>query len=763
MSLKVWLPLTGNAENKGSLPVSPVVNGATVNTSGKLGKCYSFDGNDDYISLTDSALYPVLKGDTQPFSIAMWIYHADSTRAILFGDYNLTGSVSFNIELTTAHIVRFYWAGSPDYATNVAVASAGWTHIVITYDGSQLKTYKDGVLSNIRDGTLTALNKTTGAYYLGRDSRTGTTALNGRLNDFRIYDHVLSIAEIKDLAKGLILHYKLDSANNNLLNMTPKLYSSTSYNAYQLQLTENLVANQTYTLQFWDVNVSHTGKDAASLGLSVYWGGGSVSLATRNGTSYFTNGHSDYMAITFTPSSSQASGSGATNAWLNIYNSVPSASGTMSMRIGAWKIEKGSVASPYTGTAAECGNIIEDCSGNGYNATVTGSIDMVSSAKNSCAVHMNNTSTANKILGPAFPADTPLTVSLWVKCSKSNQVIFAEYTSDIEFGIYSSLGTYNTKTSKNLFNLDNFTADAWNHVVVTKNGTTYGMYINGIAKTTSSTANYYTHTTDLWLLNRNANTSYAANASISDFRVYATLLSAEDIQELYLTEARVDNGENIQAYNFSEAATEAINNTGIITGHEIYESPFVDTLKYDKTIYTEPDGSKWVRIFHHNNPASTLFSSSSVWRKGVYVNENVWFDIYGNVELAPKYELMVKQKTTSSASEVKYRWIQNVSPLTAVWDDVKPANVTRITTSGYTDGTFGGLFISNNNTHMVIANSNSSNWYGATGSWTAYQSGIPGYPSTTITSGYMDIYLRIYTNAKFMKNTGFAAKHLIEM
>ncbi|MBR2166938.1 MAG: hypothetical protein IJ920_01165 [Paludibacteraceae bacterium] len=34
-------------------------------------------------------------------------------------------------------------------------------------------------------------------FYLGRDYRTGTTALNGKINDFRIYDHCLSPRECK--------------------------------------------------------------------------------------------------------------------------------------------------------------------------------------------------------------------------------------------------------------------------------------------------------------------------------------------------------------------------------------------------------------------------------------------------------------------------------------------------------------------------------------------------------------------------------------
>ena len=33
---------------------------------------------------------------------------------------------------------------------------------------------------------------------------------NGKLNDVRIYDHSLSPKEVKEISKGLILHYKLD-------------------------------------------------------------------------------------------------------------------------------------------------------------------------------------------------------------------------------------------------------------------------------------------------------------------------------------------------------------------------------------------------------------------------------------------------------------------------------------------------------------------------------------------------------------------------
>ena len=105
---------------------------------------------------------------------------------------------------------------------------------------------------------------------------------------------------------------------------------------------------------------------------------------------------------------------------------------------------------------------------------------------------------------------------------------------------------------------------------------------------------------------------------------------------------------------------------------------------------------------------------------------------------------MVKQKSTSSDTEKKYRWIQYANPLTATWEQVKPGTVTNITTSGYTNGGYGGLYKLNSNTYFVIANGTKGNWFGAIGAWSTYNGGIPGYPNTSITTGYLDLYIRLY-------------------
>lgn len=174
-----------------------------------------------------------------------------------------------------------------------------------------------------------------------------------------------------------------------------------------------------------------------------------------------------------------------------------------------------------------------------------------------------------------------------------------------------------------------------------------------------------------------------------------------------------------------------VGKNGILT-----ESDFLEL------VHTEPDGSKWLHVFHHNNPAAQLFASNDDFENGVYKNKDMWFFV-NYCKSFTKWEFLWIQNIESTNPITKYRWIQSVSPFGTSYDAVKPSAVTRITTSGYTDGTFGGLWRINSGTYLCVANNSSGNWFGATGCWNSYEGGIPGYPNTAVVSGCIDLYIRI--------------------
>lgn len=157
-----------------------------------------------------------------------------------------------------------------------------------------------------------------------------------------------------NIIKAGIIKASGSGINPNMLRLTPRSYNTASYNAYQFNMSTNMTAGSKYTIQLWDVNVSHTGKTSAQLGVNVYWGGGMNSECSWS----VPTGHADYLVATFTAQNG-GSASDSNNLWLNIYNSVPNADGTRTMSIGKWKLESGSIGTPYSINENDYSNIQE--------------------------------------------------------------------------------------------------------------------------------------------------------------------------------------------------------------------------------------------------------------------------------------------------------------------------------------------------------------------------------------------------------------------
>lgn len=96
--------------------------------------------------------------------------------------------------------------------SNVANYRDGlWHHLAVTFDGSQCLLYVDGEYAG-KAKTYRAPTTTADKYIRFGGGYANKTQYDivGSMNDFRVYDECLSAAEIRDIAKALVCHYKLD-------------------------------------------------------------------------------------------------------------------------------------------------------------------------------------------------------------------------------------------------------------------------------------------------------------------------------------------------------------------------------------------------------------------------------------------------------------------------------------------------------------------------------------------------------------------------
>ena len=652
MALQVWLPLNGNLKDQGLADINLINSGATISSEGKIGQCYSFDGSDDYLYTSN---YTNLGNN---FSVTCWVYfNIISTGCIL-----CTRSATYGglfIYLTSGNMVidptaSSFSNGVNRWTTTFTPQTETWYHLVITRTPTEISYYIDGELRQTK--TVTYGDNYGNTLTIGCRSTNGESRgvfLNGKLNDLRIYNHCLSPKEIKEISKGLVLHYKLDSQQNlinfdlsttnytitNYANRTPGTISNGTYYVVGHQdstyidtffaITSNqyidLASDTDYYLSFYCKCKNDT---------DTFFGNGSVNQAN---TMLIGTSGNKFKPLTTVYIGKQYDGlvvlkihTGTDTQYkISIGFDTPNLFG-----IGSF-IQFSSIAltTIEPSNILDDSNTIHDCSGYQNDGIIIGNSSSNVSPRYSSAISMNNTGTTNHIETDLLSfSDNIVSVSFWVKSAKaSNHVLFA-YPGKIVVGQLSNLMCVQP-TGSGMFNLNNFKNNDWNHVVAIRNGDSYQLFINGSQETRSTSSNYYVHNGNkVWLLNRNYNTYYAANAIMSDVRLYTTVLSEEDIKELYNTSAVVDNLGNDYCYQFEELMKnielnpplDSFNHTSgvsqfdgkdlVFTGKGSSYSNFIEvdvskTLTYDIT-FSNQEGSWFLIGFERYDENKTSVSNS---------------------------------------------------------------------------------------------------------------------------------------------------------
>lgn len=591
MPLQIWLPLTDGIENQGLMDLKFTSQNTTISNVGKLGQCYQFSNPDkSYIGVTGIDVAPTA------WSVAAWICPEQSASSNMW-IVAINGTQANNFKFALSIYSRYFGIriNASDYRSPTRATLGEWYHVCATYISNTVKLYVDGEL--VTTDTNTATPGDTHNFNIGR--RQGDAGyFTGKVNDVRVYDHVLSAREVYELAKGLVIHYPLNMnwGRANILKTVPSYFSRTSYQVYRAPLLENLVAGTTYTVQLWDIDITHSDKTADELGTRIYWGGGTIPLYTWMGTDYIVNGHADYLTATFTITAAQASKPDAVNPWLNIYNSPPASTASKSMTIGRWKLEKGSTPTPWQPCVDDIGYtlpMVYDTSGNGYNAEMTTNLVMSdSTARNTVSTQFDADQhiVVSNIVKTAVYADS-YTFSWWAKFNYESNRMMWGFADGNRFNLYMSgkvfyLNTNNGSTNsfETAVSATQYGDNQWHHFALTGDGIATKLYIDGEFKHDAATYVGLTGTTIVFN-GYNQTSSYNFNGSLSDFRMYANPLSAADIKSLYEVGAAITDSEVILVPGefLEDEDIPKIRKTGVFQAEEILEDSAVsietDALK----------------------------------------------------------------------------------------------------------------------------------------------------------------------------------------
>ena len=554
MSLVVWLPLTKDLRQQGLSNVTATNNGATFNSAGKLGGCYSFDGSNDNLAYT-----PNVDG-LETFSIALWLCPNASTPTGAF--FSLERDTYWQVTFNGANVgIRdnsIGWNGTrKNYSSGTYTANV-WTHLVVTYNKGILKIYRDGNLLNTNTVGGTKLN--TGI----NNARVGSAVQDGyyyagKINDVRFYDHCLSQMEVKELAKGLILHYPLNRqgwGQENLLKNSNFLQGTNGMQGYMA--TSATCTKQTDCMKV--VSTSASGGFYTSNFNSITTGDMTTFSADVKANSNMTiyigtdgSGNGSCQAYTVGTSWQRISISKAkttNNANLRIYGN-----GTFYAK--NLKYELGSIATPWCPNSSDAlattmglnSTTEYDSSGFGNNGTRTGTFSWTSNTPKYVVSQVFN-GIDNAIQTPSLPtmiSDKNYTVACWtyktVIGTKNYQTIYGG-PSGFELEARSSSST------SPLYRIHNwgggttaYNFGEWTHFCFVHTDSDSKLYVNGELKITGTSVNIPSgnYFVGAW----NTSTQQNFEGSMSDFRIYATALSADDVKSLYQNSAYIDSSGNV--------------------------------------------------------------------------------------------------------------------------------------------------------------------------------------------------------------------------
>jgi hypothetical protein len=209
MGLIAWYKLDGDAldSHKNDLHGAPA---NMTYENGLIGQDGRFNGTSGYIRINDVPAYLVARS----YSISAWIKTDGAvTGNEIVAINNTTGTVNRALwRIVTGGVIDMYITDGFKGGGSAVVNDSVWHHVCYTfdYDANEIRAYVDGSVDRIYTSFTLAIDATD-HMHIGMetdDPDTPSDWFDGWMNDIRIYDHVLSVKEVKELSRCLVVHYE---------------------------------------------------------------------------------------------------------------------------------------------------------------------------------------------------------------------------------------------------------------------------------------------------------------------------------------------------------------------------------------------------------------------------------------------------------------------------------------------------------------------------------------------------------------------------
>lgn len=620
MSLQVWLPLTKDLRQQGLSDVNVTNNGATFNANGKLGGCYQFGTAASGIGIPKDSMTSFSEA-----SVSFWIkiLSWNTSYCTLFqaGTNNRNWSdYIFGVLRNGSGSTLCFTIGDTSSTTTSACQTSAlnlneWYHLVFTYKNKKMRIYLNGELHKEYTSSMNADFSKITKISLGRanDEQYQSNCL---MNDVRIYDHCLSPMEVKEISKGLVLHYPLNrngwGQENLILNtqvLTPNS-STTTKNCslresavrqlridgfYEAKCTanwqglstwanaQNLVVGQKYTysfyfytdgsaksLSFYPMMYNSSGTRDTSSTLPISVDGSTYQNGNARSFGSFSNTIPIRHYVTF--------------EWNNTMASIISNGGTIELSIQIYgtfnngeygciyapKLEIGDKVTPWCPNSADTladtmglnSDIEYDISGYCNNGTRTGTFSWTSDTpKYSVSTQFNGTQYIRLPFSCGIISEA-VSIAVWGYESNWNTSSAERLIGAATGGSGWCIGDYGSENTLFAFYANGGYNTAigfkqlsagWHHFVITFDGLHLNYYVDGQPFSSKTFSTKQIATGNYNIeIGRHYGGGCNFKGSMNDVRIYATALSADDVKSLYQNSAYIDSNGNVYGAAHSE-------------------------------------------------------------------------------------------------------------------------------------------------------------------------------------------------------------------